>query len=139
MDIPEFATSVKDAGISRIPEAGLECMAINDYITSISTVTAVGEAVPESSIGSIATPLQRKIGMYAYLRDEYGAETLADALRILRESKVNPGVISLWIEDELAVNGLEFDAIAQGYPDRIGELRTASDRFMARMLQSLEL
>jgi hypothetical protein len=50
----------------------------------------------------------------------------------MRAGRVPGNVIELWIDEELAVNPNEFDAIAEGYPDQVKRLTAVRKQVLDR-------
>ncbi|MFP4656563.1 MAG: hypothetical protein ACLFNK_03205, partial [Candidatus Woesearchaeota archaeon] len=74
------------------------------------------------------TFLDHLAGFFSYMKTK-GAETVADSYRMLKERKINPGVIKLWMEEgflgsrETMINEILVDGIANGYPELKEDLR----------------
>ncbi|PIU02538.1 MAG: hypothetical protein COT55_02970 [Candidatus Diapherotrites archaeon CG09_land_8_20_14_0_10_32_12] len=111
--------------MSRIPSEGLNCMNINDYIASMTDMARSPLARPPHS--NEGERLERVVGILAYLRDTYGAKTYGGAHKLLRDGKVNPKIVELWMEENMLRNEL-CDAVCDGYPqyaNRAIELKDA--------------
>ena len=91
-------------------------MSINNYIEFLTND-------PNSVLHGIPlNPDERKltryeIGMYSHLRDSFHAQTLGEARLVLEQRKIAPKIVKLWIEEGMALDPREFDAISKGYPE----------------------
>ena len=125
----DFANSADKIAASRIPAEGYMAMGVNDYIASLTNLKESSEA-----LGLSGKTLERSIGKFTYLRDNYGVKTVSDVQRVLSAGRVDPSVVDLWIEEGFAVNPLEFDAIKTGYPDKVEALQSARDKTIDTIL-----
>ncbi|MBI4036697.1 hypothetical protein HY386_02370 [Candidatus Daviesbacteria bacterium] len=118
---------------NRISEKGLGETNINSYIASL---TAVGRSRidPNSPVEQeIEKNTERAIGMYSYLRDKIGTQTLQEAWDSLSQGKVDKEVVKLWVEEGMAVNPNEYSAIATGYPDLKDDLERIRDQSLKKL------
>jgi hypothetical protein len=67
--------------------------------------------------------MNRKIGVYSYLRDTHQAQTVGDAEEILRQHKVDPKIVRMWVEERM-VDWTPFlsNPIAEGYPELTADM-----------------
>lgn len=60
---------------------------------------------------------KRTIGIFAYLRDQYGAQTVDDAQSVLRQRQVSAEVVRLWIDEGMTSHTFIAEALKDGYPE----------------------
>lgn len=117
---------------SRVPETGIKTMNVNDYIASLTDMADSGTGSEHDEVTK--KMLHRAAGMYSYLRDEYGAQTVKEAQTAISQRQVRPEVVRLWVEEGMAVNPAIFDPIAEGYPEFKPELETVRKRVIDEIL-----
>ncbi|MFO0781881.1 MAG: hypothetical protein U0524_03245 [Candidatus Saccharimonadales bacterium] len=110
----DFANRMANRAGSRIPQ-DLEAMNINDFIACLSDLQAAGDALSQEND---TKEEGKSIGMYSYLRDNYDVKKVGDIAPLLRSGVVPANVVGLWVEEGLAVNPREYDAIEIGYPEQ---------------------
>jgi len=52
-----------------------------------------------------------------YLRDTYGADTLGEAKRFVREGKIQPAVVELFLEEDMIQGGYLSGLFMEAYPE----------------------
>ena len=94
----------------------LDEMDINSYIEHLTSRRSsnIGDVAPNSDEQKLAG---YEIGIYSYLRDFHHAKTVGEAKITLEQRKIDPKIVKLWIEEKMALNSMEFDAISKGYPE----------------------
>lgn len=104
-------------------EGSLSGMNINSFIASMSDIARNPIEPGSETDRRTAHSLNRQVGMYSYLRDKTNAQTVGEAWQGLRQRKVDPKVVRLWVEEGMAINRNEFDAVAEGYPELMEDLK----------------
>jgi hypothetical protein len=114
-DIQDGFERVAHANSLREGYEKVEDMPIDEYCLALNTLAGGGFSRKESPDSQDS--LSQAQEFYKYFQHNYRAETVNDALDVLRRGEVDDQTVSLWIDDGLAVNPKEFDAIMTGYPD----------------------
>lgn len=74
------------------------------------------------------------IDFYNYFKTQHGCVTIGEALGVLERGEVNTETVEMWINEGLAVDPMEYNAISIGYPDLRSALKSAKDKAMAKYL-----
>jgi len=133
---------VRYAG-SRIPESGPLEMNINDYIATLTRLLeaschigkvdiATGFSTPAEESASLGYK-QKTIDMFTYLRDNTNAKTVGDAMQTIRERKIDPIIVGVWVDEGMCVNWMEYNAVAEGYPEYSSKLKEISDKLWSEL------
>jgi len=77
--------------------------------------------------------LEKAIQVVVYMRDKLGAETYEDILELLKDRKVDPKIVGLWLEEGMVRVSGELDAIMDGYPEFRKETDKIEDDFKRRL------
>lgn len=128
----ERSNNLVDRTQGRISPEGIEATNINSYIASLTDATnlpGANEVNPDHKRN-----MERAVGMYSYLRDKTGAQTVGEAWSSLRKRKVDQGVVKLWVEEEMAINPGLFDAVSEGYPELKDDLQKVRDAYVNRVI-----
>lgn len=119
-EILERQDRIIERASSRIPESGLECMDINAYLASL---TEFCNSPLMRIIGN--ERMKKSIGMYAFIRDKYGAKTYGEAVRAISGRKIDSKIIQLWVEEGMLVSN--WKAAIRGYPEYRQEIERERD------------
>ena len=84
---------------------------INDHIANLTMVDRVIELYHNTQV-----PTKRN-AMYVFLREKYKAHTLKEAYDLLRQRRVDPGIVGIWVEEAYFLTKEEHEAIKEGYPE----------------------
>lgn len=114
---------------SRIPANTLREMNVNSYIASLTDMANSPLNQPEQE-----KSLNKAVGLYSYLRDKQQAQTVGGARDSIAQRKIAPEVVKLWVDEEMAVNPGEYDAIIQGYPEYAEDLKRVRKEVVDRIL-----
>ena len=66
--------------------------------------------------GEMRGYFERLTEICGHLRNPHGAETVGESLELLAKGKVDPRVVSGWIDDKLNPHSPYYEAIMEGYP-----------------------
>ncbi len=73
----------------------------------------------------------RRIGVFEYLRDTHHAQTVGDAEEALRQHKVDPDVVRIWIEADLIHTPILENPIVESYPELDEDIKRLREKRIA--------
>lgn len=100
---------------------------INGYIASLTALAHIPLIHPYSR-----DKYTKVTGMLAYLRDGFEAQTVGDAKRVLEQRRVDPGIVGLWVDEEMATMLVD-SSILTGYPELEEAMGDAKARATAKL------
>ena len=108
---------------SRIDKTNIRNTNINAYIATLTDIATISTRTEKMYKGKIEQTIHKStlsirntIAIYSYLRDEYDAKTVGDALKLLEGGKVDPSAIDGWLVKDMVRKEIA-EAIAVGYPE----------------------
>ncbi|MBI2594385.1 hypothetical protein HYW39_01680 [Candidatus Curtissbacteria bacterium] len=114
----------KDEGEAQTDLNGVN---INNYIATLTDLASNSLIRPYTR-----DRLIKETGMYAFLRDKHGAQTVGDARIALEHRVIDPGIVGLWLDEGMATCVVD-DAILKGYPELDEAMKAAKARERAEL------